>query len=592
MVGAIPVHLGAGVWGTLAVALFADPEILGTGGVLRRASWFLDDAPFWMLNADIVMDVSPAPFLRCYEAKHPLAVLWLTDKDGPRTVAMRNMIITSLRSERPRTAGTYTFCGLQLLSPEVLSHLPPQPFVSIVEAYEAAMKSGAHVHGICVPRSYWADIGTPESYLAAHAGTFSAHKRNQPGGRLVGSEALSRIRQLRKEGVSITGFASVDRAARINSGARLTNVVVLKDGVCGSAACAENAIIAAPPPRNRTVRRMLVRADQCADQHVTIALKHLAWPARRASLECLEPRGSQRTFTRLLHGDDTVMMIVYNPENRENLRHGPLTQFLTRAGWRVPALLRNASRENMLLVEDAGVRTLQQQIEHQKASVTEANYREIVEDLVHLQRPITSAAKRAGPALEPAFGPRLYADDHRVFRQLYLHDRLGWTGRNIDDSMRELKTVGTYLQRQKQVLVHRDFQSSNIIMQHGSPVYIDFQGMRYGPETYDLASLLYDPYADLSPRLRRKLVDHYVTLTGSPLEAFHEAFIMAAVHRLTQALGAFGRFGASAETTRFTKYILPALRYLKYVLRNLDKFGRFSTLVDSAIELEMEHESR
>jgi Amt family ammonium transporter len=30
-VGAIPVHLGAGIWGTLAVALYGDPELLGTG---------------------------------------------------------------------------------------------------------------------------------------------------------------------------------------------------------------------------------------------------------------------------------------------------------------------------------------------------------------------------------------------------------------------------------------------------------------------------------------------------------------------------------------------------------------------------------
>lgn len=30
-IGAVPVHLGAGIWGTLAVALFGDPEILGTG---------------------------------------------------------------------------------------------------------------------------------------------------------------------------------------------------------------------------------------------------------------------------------------------------------------------------------------------------------------------------------------------------------------------------------------------------------------------------------------------------------------------------------------------------------------------------------
>ncbi|MGD9825652.1 hypothetical protein [Desulfobacter sp.] len=30
-VSAVPVHLGCGIWGTLAVALFGDPQILGTG---------------------------------------------------------------------------------------------------------------------------------------------------------------------------------------------------------------------------------------------------------------------------------------------------------------------------------------------------------------------------------------------------------------------------------------------------------------------------------------------------------------------------------------------------------------------------------
>ena len=31
MVGAVPVHLAAGVWGTLAVGMFSNLEILGTG---------------------------------------------------------------------------------------------------------------------------------------------------------------------------------------------------------------------------------------------------------------------------------------------------------------------------------------------------------------------------------------------------------------------------------------------------------------------------------------------------------------------------------------------------------------------------------
>jgi len=50
-VGAVPVHLGAGIWGTLAVAIFGNPEILGTGlgmveqltvqtiGIASAAAW-------------------------------------------------------------------------------------------------------------------------------------------------------------------------------------------------------------------------------------------------------------------------------------------------------------------------------------------------------------------------------------------------------------------------------------------------------------------------------------------------------------------------------------------------------------------------
>ena len=38
-VDAIPVHLGAGIWGTLAVALYANPEVLNTG--LNRTNQFL-----------------------------------------------------------------------------------------------------------------------------------------------------------------------------------------------------------------------------------------------------------------------------------------------------------------------------------------------------------------------------------------------------------------------------------------------------------------------------------------------------------------------------------------------------------------------
>ena len=63
--------------------------------------------------------------------------------------------------------------------------------------------------------------------------------------------------------------------------------------------------------------------------------------------------------------------------------------------------------------------------------------------------------------------------------------------------------------RSPRVLVHRDFQSQNIIIRNSYAYLIDFQGMRPGLAEYDLASLLYDPYVDLPEVERSELAGYY-----------------------------------------------------------------------------------
>jgi mannose-1-phosphate guanylyltransferase len=48
-----------------------EPDILGTGGALRRAAWFLDAEPFWLVNTDITASVNPAPLLRAFARLAP-----------------------------------------------------------------------------------------------------------------------------------------------------------------------------------------------------------------------------------------------------------------------------------------------------------------------------------------------------------------------------------------------------------------------------------------------------------------------------------------------------------------------------------------
>src|SRR5216110_1908462 len=86
----------------------------------------------------------------------------------------------------------------------------------------------------------------------------------------------------------------------------------------------------------------------------------------------------------------------------------------------------------------------------------------------------------------------------------------------IDESKRkelavlpQLREIPKHLASLPRVLVHRDFQSQNIIIQNGQANLIDFQGMRPGLAEYDLASLLFDPYVELSAAERSELIDYY-----------------------------------------------------------------------------------
>src|SRR5207247_6690256 len=100
-----------------------------------------------------------------------------------------------------------------------------------------------------------------------------------------------------------------------------------------------------------------------------------------------------------------------------------------------------------------------------------------------------------------------------------------------------LDQIAEHLDRLPRVLVHRDFQSQNIIMRNGQAYLIDFQGMRPGLAEYDLASLLYDPYVVLTDPEREELLAYYCG--GKISDDFRETLRLCEMQRLMQALGAY-----------------------------------------------------
>lgn len=118
----------------------------------------------------------------------------------------------------------------------------------------------------------------------------------------------------------------------------------------------------------------------------------------------------------------------------------------------------------------------------------------------------------------------------------------------------------------QEYFLFRDFQTANIMILDGKPWYIDYQGGRLGAPQYDIASLVYDAKAYIPAELRKKTMDHHLSLfadvTGIPrslLGKYSGAFTLI---RLMQALGAFGFRGLHENKPTFTESIVPAVELM------------------------------
>ena len=177
--------------------------------------------------------------------------------------------------------------------------------------------------------------------------------------------------------------------------------------------------------------------------------------------------------------------------------------------------------------------------------------------------------------LEPPFSTALYKWEHDLFADHFFTGYLRLDKRVIFEIKRELSNLTRKIKRSSNVLVHRDMQSSNILLRKGKPMLIDFQGLRRGSAAYDLASLLCDPYVMLNERIQQKLLDYYLGLCPDP-DSVSSVFWIAAVQRLSQALGAYGRLSAIPQMQKFEQHIIPGAKMMLRALTHLDEMPRLT----------------
>ncbi len=281
------------------------------------------------------------------------------------------------------------------------------------------------------------------------------------------------------------------------------------------------------------------------------------------SAEPLKKGGSGRSYWRIRNPlGESVIAMQYTTERPDNASFVPVTRFLEELGVSVPRILAFEEAERLVWLEDAGevdLWELRTRPWNERRPLYEAALAEVAK--LH-------AVSEADIRLQPPFDEELYQWEQDYFFDEFIQGHLGVDASALrnESCFRELRDELAALPR---FLLHRDFQSENVMIRDDKPMLIDYQGLRLGRPEYDVASLVFDPYVKFSDDERSDLLDYYcceprgIGDVGEWRQVLHKC----AAQRLMQALGAYGFLSHKKGLTGYLDHIPAGTANLKQVLQ-------------------------
>lgn len=283
--------------------------------------------------------------------------------------------------------------------------------------------------------------------------------------------------------------------------------------------------------------------------------------------------GSRRVYFRLASGLRTFIVLVSPPDDADFGRFLRITQFYRLMNVPVPMVFCIDDASHQVVLEDLGDRRLYDLVKSGGPRLEP--YRKVIHHLVDLQTRCFQQHQEC-----PDIRSRLF-DEHDLlwetdyFRAQYLEGHRGLAygpaeRASLDAVFGEL---ARRVDQQPKSIMHRDFQSQNLMIQFDGTVrIIDYQGSRLGSIYYDLASLLLDPYTLLPDPEIDELLRYYhaKALNPLPFDEMFRQFLLAAAQRVMQALGAYCFLSRAKGLAQFKAYIDPGEKRLAWIL---DKAG-------------------
>lgn len=275
---------------------------------------------------------------------------------------------------------------------------------------------------------------------------------------------------------------------------------------------------------------------------------------------------SVRAYYRITASDGRTYMLAWYPEEVR----AQLARFLgayeaIAAQGRVPKVLHHC--EVAVLQHDAGDRTLFDVL-HEDREEGVRLYRAAIDLLVAFQQ-----APDLG--INAPFTAEFFQGELEMALELYVEQLMSAESAPLRPL---IKTICENIARHPYVLCHRDFHGQNLHIQNETIYLLDYQDLRQGPDTYDLASLLRDR------GVARILGDETeLQLLAGYAEAAHAAgdvrrrYFETLLQRSIKILGTFSKQPIARGRMHYLEFIPPTLESIR---RCLDELPEHAALRD------------
>lgn len=316
----------------------------------------------------------------------------------------------------------------------------------------------------------------------------------------------------------------------------------------------------------------------------TVKRLHEAFPdvilSDGSNLRILAQDGSNRIYGRVTLPDGSTLIATIGSNKDENIAFISIAEALHKANINVPVIKRVSDDGLCYLQTDLGDKSLYDVLGETRI---EGGYTpETLELLKHVMRDLARIHWVASEYVDftkcfpvEAMSQRDIMWDLNYFKYCFLKP----FGIEVDEVGLEndfVKLTDYILQcvagQPREVFMYRDFQSRNVLVQHGVPGYIDFQGGRKGFYLYDLISFIWQARVTYPYLVKGAMLNAYfeeAERCGVNIDR-EEAYTQLRYVQLFRRLQTLGTYGFRGKIEGKQKFISSIPKVVASILEMVD----------------------